>query len=372
MCNPLEEILRLRSGQVQVTDTEGSSRYCIALQEVDGRKTAYCFSTPVFTAKSREMVDRKFHIQDGAAYAAGSNAQITVAKDIRLANEEGHCRIPLSGPWEAVSEHQIRCGGSLWMPTMNGIACRASGEITLELEAGTPFLNIRANDKYFALMREKLRPFVTVSCIGTFDANDRLLAPAKIRYQKRSDSQYSLTVSPCSDLGQYVLFEVNLYEPKLFLDTTVESRNPDTNNAFGTAAFIGTTEQFGQQWLYSRLNYPQLAGFADRQICHAVLHIPQYNPSASGFSAYGVRARFCSFGSNWRNKIAASDIISHSVNGKCYQSVDITALLTDPRTHYMIRSEGLILKPGARESGLCAIATGDSCYAPQILEICYR
>ena len=43
-----------------------------------------------------------------------------------------------------------------------------------------------------------------------------------------------------------------MYERKLFLDTTVESKNIDVNNAFGSIAFIGNTDIFGEQWLYSR------------------------------------------------------------------------------------------------------------------------
>lgn len=94
-----------------------------------------------------------------------------------------------------------------------------------------------AEDKFFALMSEKFRPFVVVSCIGTVSEGSNIIAPAKISFLKITDRKYEITVSPCSTLGESVFFEINLHEAKLFQDTTVESNNPKTNNAFGS---VGT------------------------------------------------------------------------------------------------------------------------------------
>jgi len=49
--------------------------------------------------------------------------------------------------------------------------------------------------------------------------------------------------------------------------------------------------------------------------------------------------------------------------------LDLASLLVDPRTRTITKSEGLILKPKIKGAGFSAIATGDSCLAPQIMEI---
>ena len=83
-------------------------------------------------------------------------------------------------------------------------------------------------------------------------------------------------VSCCSD-AECILFEINLYERKLFLDTTVESKNIGVNNAFGSIAFVGDTEQFGEQWLYSRPAFSLISELYEKSLNYAVLHIPKYS-----------------------------------------------------------------------------------------------
>lgn len=233
-------------------------------------------------------------------------------------------------------------------------------------------MSVRANDKYFALMKERFRPFVIFSSIGALDAAGNVIAPAKIEYEKLTDKKYRLTVSSTSSLAQYVLLESNLYENKLFQDTTVESKNPISNNAFGSTGFIGNTLVYGEQWLYSRLDHSKMSEMMDRRINKAVLHMPKLNHSQVEFSACKVIARFCSFGSNWENKIPVGTPISDSSSHNGYQSMDITSLFVNPRTHTPIVSEGLILRSKTKGSGFSVITTGDSYYAPQILEINFK
>ena len=109
-----------------------------------------------------------------------------------------------------------------------------------------------------------------------------------------------------------------------------------------------------------------------KNINKAILHIPKLNYSTVEFSAFKVATRFCSFGSNWNNKITSSSPISDSSSNSGYQNVDLTSLFVNPRTRIIIKSEGLILKSKIKGSGFSAITTADSYFAPQILEINFR
>ena len=231
---------------------------------------------------------------------------------------------------------------------------------------------MRSNDKYFALMKEQFRPMVVFSCIGALDETGTVIAPAKIEYQKLSDKKYRIVLRATSPLARYVLFEANLYENKLLQDTTVESGNPTTNNAFGSVAFIGNSSSYGEQWLYSKLDYARISEIMDKRIQKAILYMPRLNQSKVEFCAHKVSARFCSFGSNWNNKISGQASISDSSSRNGYQSLDLTPLLINAYTGTIVKSDGFILKPKIKGRGFSTVATGDSYYAPQILEINFK
>lgn len=376
MQSVLGEISKLRRGSPIIIDYHNRNRYRLVVQENNGTKTAYYFSTPIYSRRTRKMIDVKFQSNGDAIFSTGSNTNITVSRNVLIENAEGSCSIELSQNCNLISSQKVRCGSMVLIPTTNGVAfkcaLKTNEKATFTIEVGQPFLNVRANDRCFALMKERFRPFVVFSCIGTVDTSGNVIAPAKIEYQKLTDRHYRIAIFSTSPLAQSVLFEANLYENKLFQDTTVESMNPSTNNAFGSVGFIGNSSAYGEQWLYTRLDYSRIPEIMDKRIQKAVLHMPKLNQSKVEFSAYKVSARFCSFGSNWNNKIPGETPVSDSSSQNGYQSLDFTSLLIDGRTKTITKSEGLILKPKVKGSGFSVIATGDSYLAPQIMEINFR
>lgn len=372
----LDEISKLRKGCPFIIDYHNSNRYRLVVKENNGIKTAYYFSSPIYNKRTRKLIDLKFQSNSGAIYFTGSNTDITISESVLMENADGLCLLELPQKAYLVSSQEVRCGNINIFPTVNGVAikCAARGgeKVNFIVEVGEPFLNIRSNDKCFALMKEHFRPFVVLSSIGSVDAGGDIIAPAKIEYQKLTDKRYKITVSPTSPFTHYVLLEANLYENKLFQDTTVESMNPTTNNAFGSVGFIGNTSIYGEQWLYSRLDYSRIPEIMDKKIKKIIMHIPKFNQSAVEMSAYKVEARFCSFGSTWNNKISGNIQVSDSHINNAYQSIDITSLLVDPMIKKITHSDGLILKSKIKGEGFSVVATADSYYAPQVLEVSYQ
>lgn len=371
----LGEISTLRKGTPLVIDYKNSNRYRLVAIEQNGTKTAYYFSSPIYNSRTRKAVDMKFHSKGGVAYTTGSNANITVGSGIRMENSEGSCVISLSEQISRISETEIVYTNKRLYPTANGIAlrsfCNDGNGCAFSVEISKPFLEVRANDKYFALMSERFRPFVSFSCIGTSDANGNIIAPAKISYQKITDRKYTVSVIPCSSLGKSVLIEANLYEPKLFQDTTVESKNAKVNNAFGSIGFIGNTREFGEQWLYSRPDFTKMSELNDKKILRAILHLPKLNTGAVELTSSKVAARFCSFGSTWNNKVAAASSLANCQITDRYIDLDLIHILTDDKGRFM-RSEGFILKAKNKNTGFSVISTADNYLYPQVLEINYR
>lgn len=374
MISILNEISKFRKEAPLVIDYKNTNRHRVVIIESDGSKTAYYFAVPIYNITTRKVIDVKFHPQGDAFYATGSNANITITENIKMENTEGTCLISLPPPPACASDSEISCGREKLYPTTNGVAIRSSCNeeepYIFSVELQCPHTEMRANDRCLAFMSEKFTPFVVISCIGTEDKSGNIISPAKLSYQRISDQKYTVSIEPYSPMGCSVLTEINLYEPKLFQDTTVESKNMNVNNAFGSVGFIGTTKEYGEQWLYSRTNISKIAELNDNRIVRVVVHIPQLSESSIPLTAWGIAARFCSFGSTWENKKAADGIIADVQACDKYINLDITTLFTDNygRLSY---NEGFILKPKSKNSGFSVLSTGDSHLHPQILEINY-
>lgn len=375
MKSVLDEISKLRKGRPIIIDYKNSNRYRVVVIEQDGSKTAYYFTAPIYNNRTRKAVDMKFYTNGETICSTGSNANITISNNIRMENAEGSCVVSLSGRARLISDYETICGNERIFPTTNGVTIRSISSdgkpYTFTIEISKPFLEVRANDKYFALMSEQFRPFVAVSCLGTADVNGNIISPARISYQKNSDRKYTISVIPCSASGKTVDLEINLYEPKLFQDTTVESKNPKANNAFGSVGFIGTTTEFGEQWLYTRPDFSKMNELNDKKILRAILHLPKLNSSTVELTALKVSARFCSFGSTWDNKIAAASSLTDSQTTDHYIDLNMMPILADKHGR-LIQGEGFILQAKRNDSGFSVITTGDNYLAPQILEIGYR
>lgn len=372
----LNEIQRLRMGEPIEIDYQNTNRYRLVLQEGDGSKTAYYFSAPIYNRRSRKIVDLLFQARESAICATGSDVNITLLNNIRMENSTCACTMKLTEKPILVSPKEVMAGKDRIYPTTNGVAIKQEisglNSINISFEVRQPFLNLRTNNRCFAIMKERFTPFVVFSAIGAFDSTGNMISTAELEYKKLSNNEYQLIISTKSPSARYIMFECNLYENKLFQDTTVESLNPNTNNAFGSTSFIGNTATYGQQWLYSRPDYSKISEIMDKYINKAVLHIPKFNSANVEISAYKVETRFCSFGSNWINKVSGNTMFSRSTFSKGYQNIDLTDLLINKKTRTMLHTEGLILKPSNKDGGFSAISTGDSCFAPQIFEVNYR
>lgn len=356
-------------------DRSNRNRYRLVVLEKGGFKTAYYFSVPIYNTTSRRLLDLKFQSDQNSSHLLGSCSDILICDSIHMKDRHDICRIAFPGALMYRSEHCIRYFGAEVYPTTNGVALRVEldqeRKYRFRLHTGRAFYQIRHNGKCLALMAEKFKPFVTVSCIGSLYHSGELCAPAEIQYKKYRDTEFELTVSSRSPYARYALLEINLQEEKLIQDTTVESRHPDQNNAFGGTAWLGKTDAYGEQWLYSRLVMSKLNDLFERKLLKLVLHIPMWNRNHAKLSAFGLSTRFCSFGSKWSNKKSGTTQHSTSEVHAGYQNIDLTHLLTRNQ-RLLTTNEGWILRSAESSNGASTVSTGDSFYAPQILEVVYQ
>lgn len=371
----IETLLCLREYETLHLDHRNTDRYRILSLESDGTTTAYCFGAPIYNEETGKLLDLRFR-KDGTDFSfQGSRASVKVSEEgIFLRDRYGECSLLMPLPSLTETDGELFADSLSVSPTLNGVSVRArlgQEPFTFLLRLSVPYKHIRFNHRSFSPLRENVVPFLTLSSVGTLNAEQKLIAPAGVEYQKESDTEYRITIHPGSPFGNYVLFECNLYEKKLFADTTVESKNPSTNNAFGGTAFLGKTDAFGEQWLYTRPDFGRFSDLTEHRIKKAVLHLPLLCEDPAPLTAYGIRARFCSFGSNWNNRIPETVPIAVSLLGKTHLSVDVTQLVTDEHRR-LTYTDGWILKSSGISGEYAAVSTCDSSDHPLILEIQYK
>lgn len=375
MKSVVNEIYELRKKKPLIIDRSNKNRYRLVSNEENGTKTAYYFSVPIYSEDERKLLNLKFQNHGHSATLHGSNANVVLSNSVLIENRQGYCQLSMPNGYEFKDEQCICYQGLEVYPTANGVVMCADldGEqqYRFRIKTDKPFCQIRSNNKYFAVMGEKFKPFVTVSCIGSLYHSGELFAPAEIKHQKINDKEYELIVFSNTSYAKSVLFEVNLQENKLFQDTTVESKNPKQNNAFGGTAFVGNSNTFGEQWLYARPDFSILNDLLEKSIQKAYLYIPILHRNDMKLMTVGLSTRFCSFGSTWDNKKAGTQKMNSSEIVYRYHKIDVTDMITRDQ-RLLASSEGWIIKSAVKNSGFSVVSTGDSFYAPQILEVNFK
>lgn len=376
MNSVFEEIEKLRDGRCVNIIEPMTNRYTVLCQETDRTKTAYCFSVPVRSIKTNDIVNLRFHHSKYGSVFYGSEAKIIVNDKVEMINRYGRCNLAFQGKISKKTENAVYINHNNYCleirPTLNGLLLimdcdDMQFQPMITLCSDCAFQSTRTNDKYFSIMRKEFIPFVTVSCIGVLNARGNVIAPCEVHSKKIDDWAYTFTFSSINKAKSRVAIEINIQETKLFQDTTVESEHPELNNAFGGTAFLGVSKDFGEQWLYSRLvitNIPQLQG---KRILKTILHIPQIGHSVTPLTVNRISTRFCSFGSTWQNKIAITDPVAESSASNGYHHLDVTRLLGNLNKkfdNFVIRAKSI--------GNPVVIPTGDSFYAPQILEVQFQ
>lgn len=367
----LSEIKYLRGMEDFIIDTRNSNRYRIMVEEKLGH-TAYCFSTPIYNVDTRKLIHLAFNKTELGYTFQGSNGTISVCQNrCVFENRDGKAVVILKDVPTLYGTEDHAQSPIIVLPTLNGLRFITKGKhLSILLKSETKQESIRFNPTCFSIMREKFKPFLSVSALYANDGKGTF-APVEMKYSDKGAKSYELEFFHEVQNGMF-MFEIDLYEPKLFQDTTVESAHPDKNNAYGAIGFIGKTKQFGEQWLYSRPDFSKISDFKSDRINKVFLHIPILNGSSENVDVYIPQKRFCSFGSTWNQKVNASEKVASSNNNGRYVTIDVTTMFTNCTENTLVYNEGLILKKPKGKNNFIAISTGDCYSAPQILEIKFK
>ena len=374
MDSPINEIKRIRNGRESIIcQNKFLNRYMLEIDNKDSTTTSYVFSVPIFNITDGQLVNLSFRQENGCLHHTGSNADILVRSNvICLKNNCGIVHIEMSKK-DNCSVYNGRPVVSL-TPTLNGVRIKKLLEkekfIKLYIDINEMPYGVKYNEKYFSFMSGDITPIFTVSVIGDRSIEDFTPGSIILNTKAIDERHYEICIE-CSDRIKTVEIECNMYEQKLMLDTIVENRRPDENNLYGASALIGSGKEFGEQWLFSKIDYGIIRNILLKRIKSICLLIPRLNNNVTSVTAYNLMRRFCSIGTTWNNNDSRSTNTAKAVLTDNYYIIDITGFTVDSETQNFIESLGFVLKPKSDENSYSLISTGDCYDKPQILEITY-
>lgn len=365
-----------RFSESEMESVQQLDRYSIQVSTQNNEKNVFCFTTPIYNEGG--LVEKRFTKYENSFVFRGSNAEVTVVSEgVYLKNKSCYVRMRWTGKQNFALSEDAACLTSENMvicPTLNGISVTQTYEkepLYFKFESqprckGYP----RTNSKCFAYMKEKFVPFATVNCMYAASDDGGIMAGAELAMKKDSDLQYRLRMKPAMEGATKLNWEINLYEPKLMQDTTVESRRPDENNAYGSVAFLGHSPDHGVQYLYSRFDFDRIKTDPLKRMKRVLLHVPYYAAGEQGFRIAAPFRRFCSFGSNWANKVPANGVgVTYRKENEHFV-FDLTQHLLTSEGKWK-ENNGIVLCP-SKSDGTSVLATADNYSKPQIIEIQYE
>ncbi len=374
----LDTIRKIRKDKSLIVSEKNQNIYRVVLNEPTGEKTAYYFNSPLYCRKTGYIVDKRFLHTSAGDIFEGSSATISQSNgSIKMSDHLGDLCVDFEKK-EFYNNHSgILCSSTtIIKPTLNGVIvesrCDGTTPFMFNIRTTEKFEKIKSNSKYIAFMRNKFEPFFIISPLYAREIETDAIIPCTISIEQQENSYYKVTVNTSCKKTYMVTFEINIYEGKFFQDTTVESQFPDRNNCYGSVSFLGQTIELGEQWLYTKTSRKKVFDVENVPIRSVRMFIPVFKKGNIMPTAYLPRERFCSFGSTWKKKIPFTRALTTAEDTEGFYILDLSELLINPETHFLRKTEGIILRLLGDNEDCAVIATGDCCAAPQFLEITYR
>ena len=354
------------------TKSKIMNRYGL-ISKSDNNMKAYYFSVPILSQTTKKIVNSKIEKRDGVYYYNGSNCEVKIyndrimlckGKEIIFLHFNAQKNIVLSEDGSYLKAEDI-----IFFPTFNGIIIKQRGnKAKIKMESTTQ-KDVKNNSKNFAFMQSKFEPVVTFNAMFAENRYRDTFYNIMLHSNKITDNLYELELIASNENAFQLTYDINMYEPKLIQDTTVESKNPCENNAYGNISFLGKSSCLGIQFLYSRVDMEKMDLPTNIQILNVKIHIPYYTINGNDFRISVPVKRFCSFGSNWNNKIPYSNDVLLGIRNNGYITFDISKYVIS-KTGKWNPNEGFVIQ--SRGDHFSIIGTGDNYYTPQIIEITFK
>ena len=368
---PLEEVLQLASDQSLSLNPKQSNRYALQFVCENGGENYY-FSTPIYRQDTNKLLYLQFQQQGDSFIFGGSNCVVIVgAKQIRFIRKSEELGVLFKTPIVWSFDNGVLFSEQLSIsPTYNGVMLAGDLDVMqFDIFTTIGYESFRKSKNCVGLMENHFKPIFNFSALFAKGNGDEL-SPLIVSYFEKNKQEGKVAFFATDERCTQGVIELNFYEPKMMQDTPVSEKRPAENNAFGAVAWMGESSFYGSQWLYFRPDFSNLPEMKNKVIQKITLYLPCWNTSELLIEMHNLQSRFCSFGSNWENKIGTGQSKYTASQKDGYLSIDVTKLYS--YFGQLTESIGTVLiAEKANQASFQIISTAD-CYArPPILCVKY-
>lgn len=350
-------------------------RHCIDIREKDAM-VSYLFSLPVRREKDGVLCETYWGKRGKTWEAEGAmfDVRIKVSCDKIILSQPRKSYtliLPCQQSWKE-RDNELYSENMRISLNPNGVtmSCNITDKsIKMQLQTDRPIYEVRGNGRYFAFMSQRFKPGATISALY-FKGKGDTFYPVKLSYDKVDIDKYELEWEFLGESQGEFVFEYNLYEEKLFQDTTVSEAFIWENNVFGTTAFLGRSKTLGEERLYIKPRFDLLNQYRSCDIQSILLLIPKIAKDCPEIEAYRMDKRFCSFGSNWGNKVPHSRYCIPVTQDADNIVLDLTECMVENGKLKFFY--GILIKCVEQTMSYGVVATGDCLSFPIILEVRYK
>ena len=346
-----------------------NSRYCIDFKEKD-HITKLIFGVPIKYKSNNKIVSPVLVEFNQSFVFCGSDSTITIKNNnYQFRKQDTIIDLFIDDVFEQCHDNTVQNRLSIVHPTLNGMKYTVNAnKFVFRMKVNIAF-DLRVNDRTITIIKDEFVPILTVSCLGAYGVKNEFLGIAQIIYKKVPDGFECTVFSPFAETKK-IEFEVNAFEEKMFLDTTVESKNVYMNNVYGSLAVIGRSNQFGEQILYTKLLSNEFLDLSPNRIKSIKLYYSKYVDSSGQLILCQLASNFCSLGATWNNKIETNlgTLYAHHIGP--YFCIDITDVIVE-NSFSFISGFPYILKANTESNSLIPINTGDSYVASPFVCVDY-
>ena len=368
---PLDEVLQLTSDQSLSLSPKQSNRYGLQFVNENGGENYY-FSTPIYRQDKNKLLCLRFEQQGDSYIFWGSNCVIVLnKKQIRFIRKSEELIVLFKTPiaWNfdngSLFSEQLSIS-----PTYNGVMLAGDLDVMqFDVFTNIYYQEFRKSKNCVGLMENHFKPIFNFSALFARGEDDEL-SPLIVSYFEKNKQEGKVAFFSTDERCTQGVIELNFYEPKMMQDTPVSEKRPAENNAFGAIAWMGQSSFYGSQWFYFRPEFHNVPEMKNKVIQKITLYLPCWNTSDLLLEMHNLQSRFCSFGSNWENKIGTGECKYAANQEDGYLSIDVTKLYSYSGQLTASIGTVLIARP-TNQASFQIISTAD-CYArPPILCVKY-
>ena len=368
---PLDEVLQLATDPSLFLSPKQSNRYALQFVCENGGENYY-FSTPIYRQETNKLIGLQFQQQGDSFTFWGSNCAVIVSKkQIRFIRKSEELialfKTPIDWNFDNGSLFSEQLSIS---PTYNGVMLEGDlNMMQFDIFTNIYYQEFRKSKNCVGLMENHFTSIFNFSALFAKGEDDEL-SPLLVSYFEKNKQEGKVAFFAADECCTQGVMEMSFYEPKLMQDTPVSEKRPNENNAFGAVAWMGQSSFYGSQWLYFRPDFHNLPEMKNKVIQKITLYLPCWNTSDLLIEMHSLQSRFCSFGSNWENKIGAGQRRCAASQKDGYLSIDVTQLYSYSGQLTASIGSVLIARP-TNQASFQIISTAD-CYArPPILCVKY-